>query len=304
MNHTTPRQWIIFFFLAVAWGSSYLWIKLALREITPGRIAALRVCFAAMGLLVLLHGTRRKFPRDRATLAKLTALAVLSIVMPFHLLIWGASQISSVLTGILNGTVPLFTVILAHLFLPGEQMNLLKFLGLCLGMAGSVLLVASGNPHGLAGLTDIGASSSIAGALAILAASSCYAMGAVFARSRLQSVNPITLATTATCIAAALLVLIELTINRHVTPVFPRLPLTWVALVWMGLIGSSAGYVLYFHLLAAWGASRVSFVMYLAPLVAMVLGMLFLGERPGLLLYAGTALVFCGIGVTNIRQRT
>jgi drug/metabolite transporter (DMT)-like permease len=304
MKRATPRQWMIFFFLALAWGSSYMWIKIALQELSPGRIACIRVCIASALLMILFRLTKKRIPLRGATLARFFVLATLSITIPFNLLIWGASQISSMLTGVLNGTVPLFTVILAHFFLPGEQMNTVKLLGLTLGMIGSVLLVASGNADGLAGFTHMSTTSSLTGAVAVLAASLSYGMSAVFARRKLQGIDSITLATMVTTMAAVTLTFIEVAFHRHTVPVFPQLPLTWLALGWMGMVSSCVAFILYFHLLAAWDASRVSFVMYVTPLVGMVLGLVFLDERPGILLYSGAALVFSGIGITNIRQRT
>lgn len=296
------KHWSIFLFLSVAWGSSYFWIKVALHELTPDQIVAMRVSLASMGLVALAWLARKPMPRDLRTIRQLTVLAHFSIIIPFMLLSWGVSQISSGLTGILNGTVPLFTLLFAHFALPDERLSPRKALGLALGFSGSALLVRSGQATTAA---FDAAKSPVWGAFAVLAASACYATGAVYARRRLEHVSPAAKATTVTLIAAvvvwALQALMALSGARPLH--LPSLGHTWFALAWLGLIGSCLAYVAYFYLLSAWDATRVSFVMYVAPLVAVILGIFLLGERVDGNLFGGAALVVAGITVANRKRR-
>ena len=302
---TLLKQWTIFFFLSVAWGSSYFWIKIALREIPSDQIVALRVTLASMGLATIAYLAQKPLPRDLGTIVQLGVLSLFSITMPFLLLSWGVSQISSSLTGILNGTVPLFTVLFAHFALPDERLTPTKLLGLALGFAGAMLLVRSGQntAHTLTAMPTPHAP--LLGALAVLTASACYATGAVFARKHLEHVPSATKAASVTLIAAVLVwaLQIGLAINGTRPLRMPSAPTTWLALCWLGLIGSCLAYVAYFYLLSEWDATRVSFVMYVAPLVAVIMGVVLLGEEADSNLFAGAGLVVSGVTVTNVRKK-
>jgi drug/metabolite transporter (DMT)-like permease len=297
---------LYFIGLALAWGSSYSWIKIALREIPTTQIIAMRVLVAAVILASLALTKKRTMDEilktDSATWAKLFILASLSIVVPFLLLSWGVSQISSALSGVLNGTVPLFTVLVAHFTLADERITTAKLLGLIFGFTGSVLLVKSGqNTAQSLALGGDHPTHPTLGALAVLLASLCYSSGAIFARKYLDKMGSLHKAATVTVIAAACLCIVH--IGRLLvlgeTFIWPKQPLTWAAVVWMGVIGSSFAYIAYFWLITHWGATRVAFVMYLAPVVAIAIGVLFLSEPVGPYLIIGTMFIFAGVAVAN-----
>ncbi len=305
----TALNFIVFFFLAIAWGSSYYWIKIALLEIPPTQIVSLRVTIASIGLVVLMGLYKQHLPRTLELWKKMSILSLLSIITPFMFLSWGVTQISSALTGVLNGTIPLFTVCIAHYFLPDERLNRTKFMGLVFGFSGSVLLVKAGQAE--ATINSLAAANSnpqgaLLGALAVLFASMCYGFGAIYVKKKLSHVEATTKATTVTLIAAVVLTTIHIVITlAQSKPLsLPVQPNTWMALIWMGLIGSCFAYVAYFWLLKEWGPTRVSFVMYLAPLVAVTIGTIALKERAGPELIIGGTLVLMGVAIANLEALT
>jgi len=288
------KDWGAFWLLGVIWGSSFLWIKIGVAEIGPITLVAFRLLFALLGLIVFLLLQRRALPRDARTLWAFAFMGVFNTAVPFALISWGETRIDSALASILNGTVPLFTIVIAHFWLADEKISLTRVLGLIVGFFGVVVLVSRDfGPQGL--------HSSILGQLAVLAASVSYAVSATFSRRHLRGVPPVIQATSIVFIADALAWAAVPIIERPF--VLPQLPITWFALVWLGLLGSCIAYLLYFYLLNSVGATKATLVTYVFPVIGLLLGIIFLEESADWRLLAGSALVVGGIGVVNLRTQ-
>lgn len=287
------REWAAFILAALFWGSSYLWIKIALEEIGPFTLVAIRLFFAVLGLAVVVIVTRVRIPRSRKTLTKLFILSVLSPSIPFMLISWGETRIASSVAAVLNGSVPLLTIWIAHLYLPDEKLTFPKVLGLLGGFSG-VLVLFSG------GLTTEGLrSGNTLGQLAVVAACVLYSMSTVYSRSKLRNISPVVAASMTMFFADAVA---WLAVPFEAGPfIFPHRTLTWIALIWLGLLGSCAAFLFYFHLLNKWGAVRTSFVNYLVPLVGLLLGVVVRGEHLDWHLMLGALLILAGIAVVNYK---
>ncbi len=288
------REWFLFGLLGLVWGSSFLWIKIAVRDIGPVTLVAFRLLFGLAGLLAVVLVRRPRFPSERPTWAVLGLLGLTNTALPFILISWGEQSIDSAVASILNGTVPLFTLVIAHLSLHDDRITPARVIALLTGFAGVVMLVSRDlDPQGFGG--------NLGGQLAVLTAAVSYAGSSVFARRKLRQVNPI---------VQAFVPLVAADAAAWVAvPVFewplklPSLPLTWVALVWLGLLGSCLAYLLYFHLLHTLGPTRTTMVTYVFPLVGLILGVAFLGERADWRLVLGAGLVAAGIAVANWKPR-
>lgn len=292
------REWGAFWLLGTIWGSSFLWIKIALVETGPITLAALRLLFGLIGLVAVARAAGQSVPRDRRLLARFVVLGVLNTALPFALIPWGETHIASGLAAVLNGTTPLFTLVIAHYWLRDERFTLRRLAGLGLGFAGVVILMSRDlGPAALRG--------SIVGQVAVLAASCSYAVAATFARQHLRGQPPVLQATAAVLTADALLWLAVPTVESPLR--LPHLPLTWLALAWLGLLGSCGAYLLYYYLINTWGATRATLVAYVFPVIGLLLGVVFLGEPLTAQVAAGTLLVVGGIAVVNsgaaVRQR-
>jgi drug/metabolite transporter (DMT)-like permease len=288
------REWSAFILLGLIWGSSFLWIKVAVQEIGPFTLVAFRLLFGLIGLLIVVSRQKRPFPRDRKVLLGFLFMGVFNTALPFTLISWGETRIDSAMASILNGTVPLFTIVIAHFWLQDERISLPRISGLIIGFAGVVVLVS--RDLGLAAMRG-----NIWGQLAVLAAASSYALAATFSRKHLRGQSPLTQATMVVLIADALLWPAALAFERpwHI----PALPITWLALAWLGLLGSCLAYLLYFYLINAWGATRASLVAYVFPAIGLMLGIVFLGETADWRLMIGSLLVVAGIAVVNLKVR-
>ena len=130
------KEWSAFILLGLVWGSSFLWIKIALREIGPFTLVAFRLLFGLIALLAIMRLQRQTFPRDRRTLLAFLFLGVFNTALPFVLISWGETSIDSALASILNGTMPLFTIVIAHFWLHDEKITLTRLGGLIVGFVG------------------------------------------------------------------------------------------------------------------------------------------------------------------------
>jgi drug/metabolite transporter (DMT)-like permease len=230
-------------------------------------------------------------PRDSRTLGICAVVGLFNTALPFALITWGETRIASSLAAILNGTVPLFAIVIAHFALHDERMTMGRIVGLCVGFVGVVVLV-SGESGESAG--------SLWGQLAVAGAALSYAGAASYTRRYLRGLSPITQSFTTLVFAEIYLAVAVLVAERPVT--WPTHPLMWTATAWLGLLGSCVAYILYFSLINAWGATRASLVTYVFPIVGLGLGILVLREHPQWNLFVGTALVAAGIVTVNARQ--
>lgn len=238
------KEWGAFTLLGLVWGSSFLWIKIGVAEIGPFALGAFRLLFGAIGLLIVTRWQKQSFPHDRRTLLAFLFMGMFQTALPFVLIPWGETKIDSGLASILNGTMPLFTIVIAHFWLHDEKISPARIVGLIVGFLGVVALVS--RDLGPAGRL----SGNLWGQIAVLAASISYATAGTFSRRHLRGQPPLLQATMVVVIADALVWL--------ATPVFepsihvPRLPITWFALAWLGLLGSCLAYLLYFYLTVVW----------------------------------------------------
>lgn len=288
-----PKDWLAFCALGLIWGSSFLWIKIAVAEVPPFTLVAFRVTFGAIGMLTLckIAGVRLYF--KRAFLPYAIIMGLLNAAVPYTLISWGEMSIPSAEAAILNGTVPLFTILCSHFLLNDERMTPLKVIGLITGFIGMFLLVAKKPQDAVLG-------TSLLGELAVVLASIFYAYTTVYAkRHPLKGVPSLLKATWLLCSAALFQWLFAL-IAEHPLHL-PQKSLTWIALLWLGLLGSCLAYRLYLFLIQSIGSTRTSLVTYIMPIVGLLLGFLFLNEAITTQMILGMALVIGGIMTVNLK---
>ncbi len=287
------RNWIVFGLLSAVWGASFLWIGIALDEkITPMTLATVRVGLGLSGLLLVVRLKNVALPREPRVWALFIATGILNTALPFPLISWAETRIDTGMASVLNGTVPLFTNVFAHFLFHDERMSLRRAFGLLCGFAGLLVLASKAFGQGERLTT-------LPGILAMLGAVFCYAAANCYAKKFLRGQRPIITATM-TLLIAFIIMLPALLITEH--PVkWPVLPLTWIALSWLGFLGLSWAYVAYFDLIEQWGPSRVSTSAYLYPFVGMLLGIVFRHEAPTWRLYVGAAMIVLGLWIVNLR---
>lgn len=291
--------------LGAMWGSSFLFIKVAVGEVSPAFVVAARLCFSVLTLLAALPllgrfavgRTTGAIPQVAGLWRPLLLLGLFNAALPFLLIAWGTQYLPSGTAAILNSTVPLFTALLA-LALPfsaGERLGLLGAAGLLLGIVGVGVLV--GGFGGLAGGHPGTRPEALAGAGAVLVGSVSYAVGGLYAKSSMKDVP---VAVSAVGQSAGGLVLV-LPLAAFALPAgLPSLQ-TLGALAGLGVIGTGFSLLLYFRLIANVGPTRTSTVTYLVPVWALLYGALLLEEGITARSVLGLVLILAGVaGVSGI----
>lgn len=287
----TRRDWLVFLALGLMWGSSYLFIKLAVDSFGTFTLISLRLLAGALLLWVVVRLTRTPLPRDRRTYGHLLVMAVVNVALPFALITWAERSVDSALAAILNSTVPLFVLVIAPAFLPDEPIRLNGVIGLAVGFAGVILLVSPGL---------VSASGDPAGELAMLASSVAYACGNVYSRRNVRGLPALIPAVFQVSIAFLIVVTLAIILEQPWTTATPDAQ-AWFSVLWLGIIGSGFAYLAYFHLLRSWGATRTALVAYTLPVVGIILGYLVLDESIDAALIVGTGLIIGGVALVNGR---
>jgi len=274
----SPRGWALFAAVSVLWGVPYLFIKLAVEDLSPGFVAWSRVALAALVLLPVAWrtGALRGLP-----LRWLTAFALFEITIPFPLIAFGEQRVSSSLAAILIATVPLVVAFLALRFDRAEQPSPTRFVGMLVGLSGVIALV---------GIDIGGRGAELVGAAAVLAAAFGYACGPLIAKRHLTAVDP--LGPVAGALGIASIMLLPFAIGGF--PTHEPSGEALMSVIVLGLVCTALAFLVFFRLIAEVGPSRASIITYVNPIVALALGVAILDERVTAGVVAGLLLILAG----------
>lgn len=285
------KNWAKFLLLGILWGSAFLWIKIALQETHPFLLVAIRLGLGVLTLLGVVLFLRPEWPRTLRQWLPMLIFGITNTAIPYMLISWGERNVDSAVASVLNSTTPLFTMLIANFFLQDDKLNLNRVAGLSVGFLGILVLLSRS--------LMAGSRNSLVGQGAILLAAICYAINAVFARKTTGGFSPVIQAFVPLISADAALWLVVLT---GVHPLqFPQHPLTWMALLWLGIFSTGIAFVLYFSLLHSVGPTWTTMTNYLFPLVGVLAGVVFLHEALTWNLIAGASLIISGILITNFK---
>ena len=282
------KHWLIFLLLGAIWSSSFMWIKIALQEVGPITLVAFRALFGLLFGIVVILIQRVRLPRDLKTWSVLLLLGLTNVAIPFFLISWGEQSIDSGVASILDATVPLFTILIAHFLLKDDKMTMPKVLGLLVGFAGVVVLMSA----------DITASkNSLAGQAAVVLASAFYAISSILVRKQTEDVPGILRSAIPLVSASTVMWIAALAVESPVR--VPTMSLTWTALLFMGVFGSGLAFVMAYYLIHEIGPTRTTMVTYLFPLGGVILGIAVLHEPLTWQLIAGAVLIIASLVVAN-----
>lgn len=284
--------------VAAIWGSSYLFIKVAVDEVEPTAMMFFRLVLATAVLvpvLALRLGRDRAVSELRATGARVWVVGLLNAALPFTLIAWGEKHIDSGIAAIANATVPIFVVLLALRFNPSERVRGIRLAGILVGLAGVGVLT---------GLHPEGGWWAIAGTLAVVAASLSYAGANHFVQHNYSRTSP--LVTTAASCATGMVILLPFALLQ-----LPDEMPSWKALgsiAALGIVGTAVALLFFYRMLNRYGASRAALVTYLLPPTALLYGVLILDERITLNAALGLVLILGGVAlgsgyVRGLRKR-
>ena len=278
--------------VALLWGASFLFIKVAVRELAPATLILGRLGLASLTLAVIvpiLVGGRRTLAEIRANAGWLAVVGLVNVAIPFWLLSWGETRIASGLASIIQASVPIFNAVIAFGFFRDVRVGGLRLAGVGVGFLGVALLVGA-QPHG-----------KVLGALAVCGMALCYAVGQLLAGRHLRAVQPPVVALATTAVAAIVASPFGIAQAPGHMPGWKTIgsvaalavPLTAVA------------FLLFYAIIAGAGAAYASLVTYLVPPIALAYGAIFLDEHFGAVDFAALVLILGGVvlGTGRVRLR-
>ena len=288
------RGYLALITLALIWGAAFLFIKLAVRDVSPATVVLARAFFGALTLGVIF-AVRRQTPFPPGTRSRLLPFLTMAIVgslIPWFAIAFGEQSISSALASILNATTPLWTAVLAYWVTPAERPSRLNYLGVAIGFLGTGILIAPDLIGQPLRATTIGT-------LAVAAAACSYAVAALVQRRRLRGVSPLQvgfwqLALTAPLAFAVALPTIGAT-HLHVASI--------AALLFLGVGASGLGFLLYYFMMNTLGATRATTVTFLLPITAVFWGASLLREAITIPVLAGMVVILMGVFLTSRPRR-
>ena len=290
----TAGEWGLLLTLSVLWGGSFFFNSVAVRQLPTLTIVAVRVVLATVVLWgVVLLGQRRPIPHGWRLWRAFLVMGLLNNAIPFCLIVWGQSRITSGVASILNAATPLLTVVVAHVLTADEKMSAARLTGVVLGMAGVVVVM------GADVLSSLGVQT--VAQLACLAAALSYAFAGVFGRRfRALGVSPLVTAAGQVTASSVALVPVTLVVDRPWQLPAPGLAAI-LACLGLAVLSTALAYVLYFRILATAGATNLLLVTLLVPVSAILLGVVLLQEAllPNHLL--GMALIGLGLAAMDGR---
>jgi drug/metabolite transporter (DMT)-like permease len=273
--------------LALLWGASYLFIKVAVREYEPAAMIMFRLIIASFLLASVFlaeRGTRGALADLRALGWQGFGVGVVNGAIPFTLIAWGEKHIDSGVAAIANATVPIFVVLLALRWQPSETVRGARLSGILLGLVGVGVL---------AGIHPGGGWWGAAGTFAVVVASLSYAAGGLWGQRLVSDANGFALATAAMLGATvAILPFGLLQLPSHV----PGWKETG-SVVALAVLGTAIAQILLFRVLRSDGAARLSLVTYLLPVTALFYGAVFLSESVTVEELVGMALILGGVAL-------
>jgi drug/metabolite transporter (DMT)-like permease len=286
------RNWGLLLLLSLLWGSSFFFYKVLVAVLPPVTVVLGRVGIAAVAMNLWLLAQGQVMPLGGRLWLRFLLLGFLNNVLPFILIAWGETRITSGLASILNATTPIFMVAVAHWGTEDEKLTPAKTVGIGCGILGVMVLVG---PEAFRGGSYIWA------ALAVVAASCVYGFGGVSSRrfrDRFTDLSPLQAATGQITGATLLLIPLSLLIDHPWALVWPGVDV-WASLLAIALVNTALAYVVYYRMLASAGVTYISLVTFLIPIIALLLGRIFLYEQITLQALAGMAIIALGLAAAD-----
>jgi drug/metabolite transporter (DMT)-like permease len=259
-------NWVLLLSLVALWGTSFLGIKISLQSFTPDQVVVLRLSIGAAVLTAFMLARGKRLPSKPIAWAHFMLLGLVGNVLPFWFIAKGQMLVTSGMAGLLMAIMPLMTLILAHFFITGENLNRNKLLGFVFGISGITLIL---------GPTLLGSQNSLVGCLLVLSAATLYATNTIIAR-RLPTYSSAVVSTGVTMCAAIISLILwpsVLDIDwQHVSS------LALFTIIWLGIFPTGVAAIIFFVLIRRAGPTFLSNINYLIPLVAYFTGAVVLGE--------------------------
>ena len=292
MSKSKSPSWLgLYIALGIVWGCSFIFIKLGLEFLTPIGVAFGRCALGALALLIYLRFKGMTLIRDRKMVGHLWVVSLLLNVIPGIFFAWAETEVTSILAGIINAVTPLMTLIAIIVVSRNEKPTKPQVIGLLIGFLGVLTVLGAWNGLGANPLWAI---------LVLLAAVTCYGFSFPYSRRFIlpAQLAPEVMATTQVSLAAITLLPLFLIdgIAKNEFLIGPVL-----AMVALGVFGSGFAYIWNFTIMRAAGSAIASSVTYVTPVVAVIVGLIFLQEKLHWYEPVGALVVLLGAAIAQGR---
>ncbi|MEP5569181.1 MAG: EamA family transporter [Halioglobus sp.] len=286
------KHWALLILLSFAWGFAFYWIAVALESFPPLTIVNIRLAVGAVTLFLVMRWQGHRLPSESGWWGRFALLTIMGNLIPFSLITWAETEISSSQAGLLMALMPISTMVLAHFFVHEDTLTPRRLCGVVLGFGGVLVLVGGEALRGIGG-------SAMLAQLAVLAATLSYASNAVYTK-RLPPINTIVVATGSLGVGTLLLLPFSIYLEQAlwVAPSFNALAATLT----LGIVSTGIATWTYFRVISDCGPSFLSIINYIIPAIAFAAGVLFLGESASPSQFAGLLLIMAGIALTQNRS--
>ncbi|HYX27190.1 MAG TPA: EamA family transporter [Pyrinomonadaceae bacterium] len=285
---------VVWLILCGIWGSTWLFIKLGLTDLPPLTFAGIRFLLASSILLLIIIARGVRWPRQRRDWLVIAIVGLLQFSLNYGLVFWGEQRISSGLAAVLQSTFPAFGLVIAHFYLPNEPITGRKVIGLLLGFSGVAIIFS--HQFSIAG------KSALLGSIALVLSAFCGSYGNVLVKAYGTQIDPFVLA--AGQMVCGFPPLLALGIAMEGNPF--RFHWTMTAILCMSylvVVGSVTAFTLFYWLIRHMNAVNTMLIALVTPVVAVVLGMIFLHEQLNWRLFAGAACIISGLALIILRKR-
>ncbi|MFD1765577.1 DMT family transporter [Sphingorhabdus buctiana] len=285
--------WLLIGILSILWGGAFFLIEVGLRSYPPITLVFMRLVLAVPPMWIAMRLMGQRLPSEARVWGLLAVVGALNCALPFILFFWGQQYLDSGYASILNATTPLWGVITAHFLTSDEKATPARILGVLIGMAGIVVMVG---PEAMKGLSN-----NLLAQIACMISTIFYSFAAIYGRRLSQTeLTPMAVATGQTMMAALMMVPVVVLVDQPWTMATPRLDSTLAGLT-LALFSTALAYTLYFRLIDRSGASNAQLVAFLMPILAVILGIAFLGESLSGGQIVGAALIAIGLAILDGR---
>ncbi len=285
---------LVWLVLCLIWGSTWLFIKLGLEDLPPFTFAGIRFVIASTILFSLVAVRRLSLARKRSDWVLLASTGVLAFCINYGLLFWGEQYISSGLAALLQATIPVFGLVIAHFYLPGERMTLPRVIGIVMGITGVAVIFS--NQLSVAGPR------ALAGSAALVLGSASAAYSNVLVKARGKHLDPAILAAGQMLFGLIPLLLIGIPLEGNPF-YFHWTGMAVAALFYLAIVGSVVAFLLYYWLVQNMNVTNTMLIALVTPVVAVTLGVLILNEELNWRTLVGGAMIMAGIGLVVLRRK-
>ena len=289
MQAPRPKHWLMISFLSLAWGLAFYLIAVGLESFPPLTVVNIRLAVGALTLYIIMHWQGYSLPRSVHWWRRFCLLAITGNLIPFSMISWAETRISSAQAGLLMALMPISTLVLAHFFVHNDTLTPRRLIGISLGFLGVMVLIGGDALAGIGG-------KALTAQLAVLVATLAYASNAVYTKS-IPSINTLVVATGSLIVGTLILLPFTLTIEQP--QVHTASARSLLATLTLGVISTGLATWVYFRVITDCGPTFLSIINYIIPAIAFAAGVLFLSEPAAPSQFLGLIVILLGIALTQ-----